>query len=238
MGNLSEAIRGRHSERVAFDPARAIAESDLEAITEAARWAPTAHNMQNFEIVIVDDAATLASLARVRTAVSAQFVRENYAQLSFSEDELIARGTGLLASGFPPSWLVQHPGARHAASLDHRSLGDTMRGCPLVLVVVYDTRKRAPASPGDVLGLISLGCVLENMWLAATDRGIGLQVMSAFSGSDAEPEIHRILSLPAHLRIAFACRLGYPAAAPSPYLRVRRGTRRFTHRNRYDSTGV
>jgi hypothetical protein len=32
---------------------------------------------------------------------------------------------------------------------------------------VYDNRKRAPASEGDALGLISLGCVLENMRLTA-----------------------------------------------------------------------
>jgi hypothetical protein len=33
--------------------------------------------------------------------------------------------------------------------------------------------------------------------------------------------------------IAFACRLGYPAAAPGRYLRVRRDIRDFMHCNRY-----
>jgi hypothetical protein len=39
----------------------------------------------------------------VRRESSAEFIRENYAQLSLSEDELIAKGTGLLATMFPPS---------------------------------------------------------------------------------------------------------------------------------------
>ena len=32
-----------------------------------------------------------------------------------------------------------------------------------MFVVVYNPRKRAPASEGDVLGMMSLGCVMENM---------------------------------------------------------------------------
>ena len=68
MNNLLDIIRNRHSERVPFDPERRVSDADLDAILEAARWAPTAHNMQNFEIVIVDDEATLSTIARVHGA--------------------------------------------------------------------------------------------------------------------------------------------------------------------------
>jgi len=67
---MSEVIRRRHSERTPFDPDHNLAESDLEAILEAARWAPTAHNMQNFEIIVVDDEARLAAIGRVRCGTS------------------------------------------------------------------------------------------------------------------------------------------------------------------------
>jgi nitroreductase len=50
----------------------------VHAILEAARWAPTAHNMQNFEIAIVDAEPTLAKIARVHSGTSREFVRENY----------------------------------------------------------------------------------------------------------------------------------------------------------------
>jgi nitroreductase len=231
--DLSEIIRNRHSERVPFDPDRPPSDGDLQAILEAARWAPTAHNMQNFEIIRVDDKATLAAIGRVRGGTSAGFVRENYAQMSFSEQELIAKGTGLLAAMFPPSWRVPDAGPEGASDPGHGFLDATMRSCPVVLIVVYDTRKRAPASVGDVLGLISLGCVLQNMWLTAEALGIGLQVMSVFSDGRAEGQLRRILSVPGHLKIAYACRLGYPAARPGRYLRVRRALRQFTHRNSF-----
>jgi len=48
MHALLETLRQRHS-------SRGIAEEDLRQVLQAARWAPTAHNMQNFEIIVVDD---------------------------------------------------------------------------------------------------------------------------------------------------------------------------------------
>jgi nitroreductase len=52
--SLSDIIRNRHSARAPYDPSRPLPEADLEAILEAARWAPTAHNMQTYERAIVD----------------------------------------------------------------------------------------------------------------------------------------------------------------------------------------
>ena len=230
---ISEAIRMRHSARVPFDPDRPLMDGDLRMILEAARWAPTAHNMQNFEIIVVDDKATLAAIGNVRGGTSEEFVRENFAQLSFSEEELIRKGTGLIATMFPPSW--QHPeGAPEAATdLEHGFLDATMRSCPVVAIVVYDTRRRAPASEGDFLGIMSLGCVMQNMWLTAEALGIGMQIMSVFSAQSVEEELRKILSVPEHVNIAFACRLGYPSGEPGRYLRVRREVRDFTHYNAY-----
>ncbi|HXQ62463.1 MAG TPA: nitroreductase family protein [Acidimicrobiales bacterium] len=230
---IGRLIRSRHSERVPFEPERPLAEDDVRAILEAARWAPTAHNMQNFEIIVVDDRATLDAIGRVRSGTSEDFIRENYAQLSFSEEELIRKGTGLLATMFPPSW--RHPGGQPGEPTDfeHGFLDATMRSCPVVMIVVYDTRTRAPASEGDVLGLMSLGCVMQNMWLTAEAIGIGMQIMSVFSARAVEEELRTILSIPDHLAIAFACRLGYPSIAPGRYLRVRREIERFTHRNTF-----
>ena len=77
--------------------------------------------------------------------------------------------------------------------------------------------------------------VRAEMWLTAEARGIGMQVMSVFSDEKAESELHRILFIPPHMKIAFACRLGYPAVPPGRCLRVRRDLARFTHRNSFRS---
>src|SRR4029077_18469934 len=113
-----------------------------------------------------------------------------------------------------------------------RYVGRTIQRCPLLLVVVTDSRFRAPVSEGDSLGLMSLGCVMQNLWLMAESLGISMQVLTAFSLDTVEIEVQRILAIPKHMKIAFAARLAYPLTASESYLRVRRRIQDFTHRNR------
>ena len=84
MNDLLTLIKDRHSSRVFFDPERPVAKDDLHKILEAGSWAPTAHNMQNFEVVIVDDKKIIEAIAEIKAPVSLTFVKENYKQLSFS----------------------------------------------------------------------------------------------------------------------------------------------------------
>src|ERR1019366_3159743 len=70
MNEFLKIIQERHSARVAFDPNHQIAKQDLEQILEAARWAPTAHNMQNFEIVVLDDKKQFEAIGKIRSQVS------------------------------------------------------------------------------------------------------------------------------------------------------------------------
>jgi nitroreductase len=233
--DIAEAIERRHSSRVRFDPKRRIPDRDLQRILEAARWAPTPHNMQNFEVVVVDDREIIRRLAAVRSVPSETVLRENYEQLSFSEEELLRRGTGLLAYMFPPSWRTPNATPEECVDLDHSFLGHSLQNAPLLLIVTYDTRQRAPASGGDMLGIMGLGCVMQNMWLMATALHIEVQILSAFGGTEVEAAVKGILALPTHMRIAFACRLGYSTTLLSKYPRVRREAREFTHYNRYGS---
>jgi len=232
MEELLTVIRKRQSARTPFDSKRPIPNEHVRQILEAARWSPTAHNMQNFEIVVVEDDRLLAALAAIKGAVSETFIRENFKQLSFSEEELRKRKVGILATMFPPSWRT--PGAKREKGSDAETAGQAglLQNSSALLVVLYDPARRAPASEGDFLGIVSLGCVMQSMWLTAYSLGIGFQILSAFSAGNVEGEVRRILGVPAHLTIAFSARLGYPLSSPA-YLRVRREVEDFTHHNRY-----
>jgi nitroreductase len=237
MHSIFEVIRRRHSSRMPFDRARPIPEQDMRQILEAARWAPTAHNMQNFSVIVVEDRDTLAAIAALRSEPSETFLRENYLQLSFSEEEFLRKKTGLLASMFPPSWRTPNPRPEEEGEVHHAFLGRSLRSCPTLLVVLYDTGKRAPASEGDLLGIMSLGCIMQNIWLMAESLGIAMQVVSAMSGREVEADLRRILGFPSHMAVAFGCRLGYPASGPARYLRVRREVPDFAHRDRFGGHG-
>jgi nitroreductase len=230
--DILAVIRDRHSTRCAFDAAHPIPEVALADLLEAARWAPTAHNMQNFEIVVIDDPTLMTELGAIEAPVSEVFVRENYAQLAWSREELRRKQVGVLAEMFPLAWRDPAVTAETLQALGESYLRDTMRGAPMVLVVTYDPRLRAPASEGDVLGMMSLGCVMQNLWLAAQAQGIGVHVMSTFATDPVATHVKHVLGIPETLNIAFAIALGYSTAAPDA-LRVRREVERFAHRNRY-----
>jgi nitroreductase len=231
-------IQQRKSARVPFDPRRQVPKKDLKEIMEAARWSPTAHNMQNFEILVVDDKEVLERIGEIESRISEEFIRENFQQLSFSQKELLQKKVGILGTNFPPSW-------RDPANLEdvvreraRQRLRQTINGSPTLLIVVYDSRKRAPASKGDVLGFLSLGCLMENMWLMAEALGIGFQVMSVFSGEAVERTAKQLLSIPEHMKIAYAIRLGYPIHKPAKCPRVRRDVKGVAHHNRYGAKGL
>ena len=119
--------------------------------------------------------------------------------------------------------------ARECATMP---LTQSIRGSPCLLIIVYDPRKRAPASEGDVLGFISLGCVMENMWLMAQSLGISLKILSSFATTPVEKELKKILGIPEALKIAYSLRLGYIIEV-AKYLRVRRNIDDFTHYNKF-----
>ena len=232
MANLLKLIEERHSSRGLFDRKHSVTKKHLTQILEAGRWAPTAHNMQNFEVLVIDNEKVLKEIGHIKSQVSEEFIRENYEQLSFSKKEFLQKKVGILAAMFPPSWT-------DPARLDEAvregpwPLQERIQGSPTLLIVLYDSRKRAPASEGDVLGIMSLGCVMENMWLMAQSLGIGFHILSVFSGIPVEKEAKKILNIPEYMKIAFAARLGYPRSAVTNYLRVRRDVKDFTHHNRF-----
>jgi nitroreductase len=237
MSEILRMIQERHSARVPFDPNQKVTKENLKQILDACKWSPTAHNMQNFEIVVVDDNEVLEKIGNVKSRISEEFLRENYEQLSFSKEELLKKKTGILGIMFPPSWVDPSKMAEVAHESAPMPLTQSIRGSPLLLFVLYDSRKRAPASEGDVLGFMSLGCVMENMWLMVQSLEISLQILSSFATPPVEKQIKQILNIPEHLKIAYACRLGYPKGS-AKYLRVRRDIEDFTHHNAFGNKDI
>ena len=228
MSEVLDLIASRRSWRLPFDPDRPIPPEQLEALLEAARWSPSAHNMQNYEVVVVDDPALLAEVAAIPRPYTETFVRENLAQIAFTEEELCDRKTGIMGTHFPDSWRRPDFTFSDMTQEERAWMGKPLPPCPLMLVVVYDPSRRAPASEGDFLGIISLGCVLENVWLAAESMGIALHVVSSLGSTD---ELKPLLGIPGQLEVAFTCRLGYPPTDAPAYPRVRRDLGDFVHRN-------
>jgi nitroreductase len=236
MQDVLKLVQGRRSSRGLFDPKRPVSRRDLRKILEAGRWSPSAHNMQNFEVVVVDDRKLLKDIGDIRAPISETFIRENYKQLSFSVKELLRKKVGILGTMFPA--YMRTPGAKPPPEERMRTLGKVVQTSPVLLVVLYDPRRRAPASEGDFLGIISLGCMIENIWLTAHSLGLGVHIVSSIGAGRMEKKVKSLLHIPGHLKIAFTVRLGYPLPAPARTPRVRRDLEDFVHRNRFGKRGM
>jgi nitroreductase len=236
---LLALIRRRHSSRGEFNPDRRISKPVLARILEAARWAPTPNNMQNFQIVVVDDPKTLTLIGALSAEMSEAYLKENYALLSASEAELRVKKVGTLAGIYPRAWV--DPEAWNPTS-DYRSqltyLGKTLLQPNVLFVVLYDSESRAPGSEGDTLGFMGLGCVMENMWLTAESLGVGMHILTVFADSQVEAEVRRVLKIEPQMKIAFACGLGYHADPSVEDVRVRRDLEDFVHHNAFRQKGV
>ena len=231
---ILRVIKERHSTRGKFDTKCTITKESLNAILEAARWAPTPHNMQNFEIIVIDNASILEKIGKIEYMISEDFVRENYQQLSFSEEELLKKKVGLLGTSFPPE--LRNPDIYMDKTSIERlvmNIGRFFQSNQTFLVIIYDPDKRAPASEGDFLGIMGLGCVMENMWLIAQSMGIAFHVISALNTDPVEQEVKSLLKIPQNMKIAVGVRLGYTASTQDTRLRVRREIEDFVYYNQY-----
>ncbi|MCL2492492.1 MAG: nitroreductase family protein [Clostridiales bacterium] len=229
--DLLQLIKDRKSARSPFDGNRPIDPAVLQDILEAAAWGPTAHNMQNFEVIVVDDKSVLTELSELKSSITSAFIQENYRQLSFTEEEYKQKKTGLPASQFPPAWLTEEA-QQGRLNVPLSGLGRRVSEGPVLLLILYDPNRRAPNSENDFLGVMSLGFVLENMWLMAEAHGLGFHIISAFGNKPLSGEVQNLLDIPSSLRIALGIRLGYPAGEDHR-LRVRRETKDFVSHNRY-----
>jgi nitroreductase len=232
-------IQKRHSTRGPFDPDRAVTTQQVKLILEAARWAPTPNNMQNFSIVVVDDKERLDAIAKIPAEMSETYLRETYEHISFSEAELSLKKTGTLANIYPRAWTdpeAWNPESDATSQLTQ--LGKAVLQPQVLLVVLHDSGLHSPDSKGDALGLMGLGCVMENMWLMSESEGLGMHVLTVFRNGVVERQVQHALQIPSPMKIAFACSLGYPASPTAPYLRVRRELEDFVHHNRFDLKDV
>ena len=238
MNDLLTLIKDRHSSRVLFDPNKPVKKEDLNKILEAGSWAPTAHNMQNFEVMIVDDKKIIKEISSIKAPISLTFIRENYKQMSFSEAELEKKKVGVLGSTFPPAWRKPNIKKSDITEDDRNSyMEEELNSTPILGIVLYNPERRAPASEGDFLGIISLGCVMENMWLMANSLGVNFHIVSTLSNGPFEKAIKKMMNIPKHLVIAYSFRLGY-AVDTFKYIRVRRDIEDFTHHNKYGVKGL
>lgn len=228
--NLMEAIVKRRSYRLPFRE-EPISEEHLNVLLEAARWAPSPFNIQPWQIVLITSPEFKERIAKLtERAIQRQFRDPKHLSLvarwtRLTREEWEGEGDGVLIDdhlklpGFVDRKLLR-PLLDNldklsiigslAGRLPAKGFGDLIRGAPLLMLFLLDKSKPSPGENGWVWTVMSIGAMVQNVHLAATSLGIGVQyVNAALEMPQDRAELRYILGLSEKFEPMALLRLGY-----------------------------
>lgn len=182
---LAAFLRSRRSCRVFAE--KEVPRKALEELIDMARYAPSGHNSQNFEFVVINNRRMVRTLAE-RTAV---FYGNLYKMLS-------APGVNV------PPWLQAHMrGFRLNWEYYQAGKDRIFRGAP-ALIVIHALAENASSAQNCHLAM-------AHIMLQAHALGLGTCIIGYFTtAAERDPSIVRELEIPKENKIFTCCTVGYP----------------------------
>lgn len=253
--NVFDAITQRRSHRGDFQQ-RAIDAADIGALMEAARWAPSPFNVQPWDLLIIREPEAKARLAELtETAIveqfkDAKFLEDNSRWMRLTEAEWQEHGDGVLLTEHVtlPKFLQGSPeklkplldNAKSLTILGHlgagkkpaKEIAQQVRDAPMLLLVTMNCQKRPPGEGATRWMWLSIGMLIQNLLLAATALGIGVQFVSAPLESEAHRDkIRELFNLPQLHEVMTLLKLGYVKGTGGNSVRLEASD--FVHVERY-----
>ena len=224
--DLYEAIRKRHTTNSAFAD-RAIDPAHKRMILELAARAPSHFNSQPWRFVVVEDAERRRQLGQIAgesmrlLMEEGRFWQQYRRYFRLSAEEVGATRDGIHIDNIPP---VLRPFAKYlfterGASMMNtfqvpRVLGNDARklveNAPMLLGIALSYEVYQPGELTGLYTLISLGAVVQTIWLAATSLGIGMQFVSTPQEIPEQwARVGALLGVPEGFELMILFRLGY-----------------------------
>ncbi len=160
----------------------------LESLIDIARYAPSGHNSQNFQFLVIRDQALIRTLAS-RAAI---FFGNLYKMLT-------APGVSL------PPWVQSHMRGMRLNWEYHQAGKDRIfRNAPALIVI------HAPAE--NTSSAQNCHLAMAHIMLQAQAKGLGTCIIGYFiTAAEKDPSIVQELEIPNENKIFTCCTVGYPA---------------------------
>ncbi|MEM3072701.1 MAG: nitroreductase family protein, partial [Candidatus Bathyarchaeia archaeon] len=159
-----------------------ISKKDLRFILEAARWAPSGHNTQPWEFIVVEDEGLKEKISESTRRVYEELLGDeeklkttfgNYGRWLHREH---GRKDGIYVQK-PTTYSERKSNTFNLEGLKIRA-GDYCRlvsDAPALLITLLDRERSPPNMSRGLISLISVGAALQNIRLAARTMGVGCQ---------------------------------------------------------------
>ncbi len=251
--DLLDAIRSRRTTNGPFED-RPLDPAHVRTILEMAACAPSHFNSQPWRFVVVQDHATRMHIADIagesmqKLMAGGRFWQRYRKYFRFSKKEIDERGDGILIDNMPgflkpfAKYIFTERGGDMMAKFQvPRVLGKDARklvaGSPLILGITLDASEYKPDDLSGMYSLLSLGAVMQTIWLTATSLGIGMQFISTPMEVEGQWEkIVKLMGIPPEHKLMVVYRLGYiPHDAQRPTIDWTSSQRKRTAALAYDN---
>lgn len=259
--NVFEAIIHRRSHRGEFQD-RPIDEAALSQLIEAARWTPSPFNVQPWELLLIKESegkdvlANITEKAIVNQFKDSKFLDDNSRWMCLTESEWEDRGDGVLITDHVtlPKLFQDGPeklrgsilkgllnnaksltifGHLGAGKIPAKEIATQVREAPLLVLITMNNQRHPPGEGGVRWMWLSIGMLIQNMLLAATSLGIGVQFVSAPLECEADREnIRHLFNIPDYHEVMTLLRMGYMSSEEGSSVRLK--PFEFVHLEKYE----
>ncbi len=227
--DLLEAIRKRKTTNTPFRPER-ISDEHKRLLIEAASRAPSHFNSQPWRFIVIEDRTRIAQIADIAGHAMKQlmdegtFVARYRRYFRFDAKESLTTGSGIYVDNIPAMLrpmvrlvfseqvgaLLSKFGASAILGNDQRRI---VRDAPMLLAITLDKQEYKPGELSGLYASITLGAVIQTLWLVTTALDIGMQFISTpLEVAEDKARILALLKIPEEHELVAIFRMGYKDA--------------------------
>ncbi|MCS7324817.1 MAG: nitroreductase family protein [Anaerolineae bacterium] len=224
--DLLEAIRRRKTTNTPFAPTP-VRDEHKRLLIEAAARAPSHFNSQPWRFILIEDRARIERIADLAGAAmkalmeDGRFVARYRRYFRFDPQSAMHTGSGIYFDRIPAPLrplvqlvfseqvgpLLSRLGAATILANDQRNI---VRSAPLLLAITLDKQEYQPGELSGLYAVITLGAVIQTLWLVTTALEMGMQFISVILESPPHAaQLVELLGVPEDQALVAIFRMGY-----------------------------
>ncbi len=223
---LQDAILNRRTTNSRFADKK-VSPEHIELLIRMASYAPSHFNSQPWRFIIIDDEEVIGRIGKIagesmiKLMDEGKFWKQYEKYFRLSEEETKESGDGIHIDHIPAilkpfaKQIMSEKGGKVLAKLKiPKILGkdeeELISSSPLLFVILLNKEEYKPGELSGFYSTISMGAVIQNLWLTTTDIGMGMQFVSTPGEfPDKWNQISRLLHIPENYEMAAIFRMGY-----------------------------
>lgn len=224
--DVFDAILNRRTTNTAFIDKK-VSEEDISTLVKMASFAPSHFNSQPWRFIIIDNEDTILKIAKiagdsmVNLMDDGRFWKQYRKYFRFDDEEIEKTRDGIHIDHMPPflkpfaKQIFTETGGKIISKFRvSRILGNDeeklVAGSPILFVITLTKEEYKKEELSGFYSVISMGAVIQNLWLSTTALGMGMQFIST-PGEIPENwgKIVQLLEIPDTYEMMAIFRMGY-----------------------------